>query len=180
MSKKLPVEVRKANEAAQQKRWVLKNRPKVRANYKRWYYRHQTEYLEQTRKDYAMRTDSQIRSERNCHYRNSYGISVKDYDAMLARQNGVCAICGTNKAGKVGQHFAVDHCHKTGKFRGLLCINCNGRLGWYEQHQDGIDEYVDVHIGRRVQFMAATSPSKTGGGMFVPLTSDVKFTLVTM
>jgi hypothetical protein len=55
-----------------------------------------------------------------------YGITVADYDAMYARQGGKCAICDTFKEkGKL----VVDHNHKTGKVRELLCHLCNAMIG---------------------------------------------------
>lgn len=59
-----------------------------------------------------------------------YGITVADYDAMLAKQNGVCAIC---KFPPKRRRLAVDHNHKTGKVRGLLCWRCNYALGVLER-----------------------------------------------
>jgi len=47
---------------------------------------------------------------------------------MLAQQDGKCAICGTKSTGK-RKSFHVDHCHKTGVVRGLLCGNCNSGIG---------------------------------------------------
>jgi Recombination endonuclease VII len=55
-----------------------------------------------------------------------YGISRDDLNALLARQRGVCGICK-----KKGRKLNVDHCHVTGKVRGLLCHNCNLGLGHY-------------------------------------------------
>jgi len=58
-----------------------------------------------------------------------YGISQEDYERMLAEQGGVCAICGGDgKEGRFGM-LHVDHCHKTGKVRGILCDSCNLALG---------------------------------------------------
>jgi hypothetical protein len=54
-----------------------------------------------------------------------YGLTQADYDAMLARQGGVCAICRK----KSDRPLQIDHCHKTGMVRGLLCLNCNTALG---------------------------------------------------
>jgi hypothetical protein len=56
-----------------------------------------------------------------------FGITKAAYDALLLAQNGVCAIC--DKECKSGRRLAVDHCHSTGKVRGLLCIKCNNALG---------------------------------------------------
>jgi hypothetical protein len=51
---------------------------------------------------------------------------------MLANQNGVCKIC--NKPCKSGKSLAVDHCHETGRVRGLLCAKCNTNLGRIEAY----------------------------------------------
>ncbi|WP_245627891.1 endonuclease VII domain-containing protein [Actinomadura oligospora] len=54
----------------------------------------------------------------------TYGLERGEYDQLLAAQGGVCAICGQPRA----QRLSVDHCHKAGYVRGLLCRMCNGRL----------------------------------------------------
>ena len=58
-----------------------------------------------------------------------YGITHNDYLKMLEAQNGRCAICGTDTPGGKGA-FHVDHCHSSGKVRGLLCGNCNRGIGY--------------------------------------------------
>jgi hypothetical protein len=62
---------------------------------------------------------------RKRRFQEVYGISLADYDLMLARQRGVCAICKRSD-----QVLCVDHCHATGKVRGLLCAKCNSTLGF--------------------------------------------------
>lgn len=60
----------------------------------------------------------------------SYGITPEDYDQMLKKQRGKCAICGLPDPGQKGKKFlCIDHDHKTGKVRGLLCHRCNRGLG---------------------------------------------------
>ena len=54
-----------------------------------------------------------------------YGISIEQYNEMLKRQNGVCKICKSEN----NRRLCVDHCHKTGRIRGLLCDNCNKAMG---------------------------------------------------
>jgi len=56
-----------------------------------------------------------------------YGFSVAEYDEMLAKQNGCCALCGC--APSVDKALGVDHDHVTGVIRGLLCDPCNKALG---------------------------------------------------
>lgn len=58
-----------------------------------------------------------------------YGLLQEDYEKMLVLQNNLCAICETSVPGGTYHVFAVDHCHITGKVRGLLCKNCNTALG---------------------------------------------------
>ncbi|WP_084000224.1 endonuclease VII domain-containing protein [Actinoplanes utahensis] len=62
---------------------------------------------------------------RECHPRQRYGIGQAEVDALLAEQGDVCAICGAADP----QH--VDHDHRTGGVRGILCFNCNGGLGQF-------------------------------------------------
>jgi hypothetical protein len=62
------------------------------------------------------------RSAHNSHLKSAYGITIDDYDRILASQGGRCSIC---KGGTSKRHFAVDHNHKNGNIRGLLCARCN-------------------------------------------------------
>lgn len=74
---------------------------------------------------------------RNLNFKREYGISLEEYDDMLFKQSGQCLICGDSqnlnvidyRSGK-NRRLAVDHCHKTGKVRGLLCDWCNRALGF--------------------------------------------------
>lgn len=61
--------------------------------------------------------------------RASYGISEEDYNRILSKQGGVCAICGSDDPAGTGDHFAVDHDHETDEVRGLLCNRCNVGIG---------------------------------------------------
>lgn len=59
-----------------------------------------------------------------------YGLSLEQYKQMLQAQNGVCKICKGLDNGPWNR-LAVDHCHTTGKVRGLLCAKCNKGLGQF-------------------------------------------------
>ncbi len=56
-----------------------------------------------------------------------YGLVAEEYDALLAQQGGVCAICG--RVNPDGRPLYIDHDHATGRVRGLLCRKCNTALG---------------------------------------------------
>jgi hypothetical protein len=71
---------------------------------------------------------------RNSRYLKEYGISLDDYHHMLEEQKGVCKICQGPPTKKVGKsdNFDIDHCHDTGKVRGLLCGKCNSGMGQFQ------------------------------------------------
>ncbi len=54
------------------------------------------------------------------HLKRSYGITLNEYNQMLIQQNNQCAVCNTTDPGGKHGKFMVDHCHNTGKVRGLL------------------------------------------------------------
>ncbi|MET7975702.1 endonuclease domain-containing protein [Streptomyces mirabilis] len=72
--------------------------------------------------------------------KSKYGISVEQYEMMLQAQGGVCAIC--KKPPPQGERrMGVDHCHESGRVRGILCHGCNRWLGVYEKFRKGVDKY---------------------------------------
>ena len=93
--------------------------------------------------------------KRSREFTQKYGISLSDYDKMLAAQNGVCFIClkddpkGRWKNNPRG--FCVDHDHSTGVVRGLLCNTCNQGLGNFYDSSKFLRraaDYIDYHDQR--------------------------------
>jgi hypothetical protein len=62
----------------------------------------------------------------------AFGIELSDFEERMALQNGMCAICGHSDTSKPKFFPVVDHCHKTGLVRGILCANCNHGLGKFK------------------------------------------------
>lgn len=68
-----------------------------------------------------------------------YGISPKEYNSMASKQKNLCALCGCKERRryyKTNKPFtlSVDHDHKTGKIRALLCGDCNRALGLFQEN----------------------------------------------
>ena len=79
------------------------------------------------KKHVKLTSDQMKANARDRHYLRNYGITLREYNNMLVKQNGVCAICEQSCT----KELAVDHDHCTGKVRGLLCKNCNLGLGHF-------------------------------------------------
>lgn len=134
----------KAREAT--RRWREANRERAnelaRANQKKW--REANPKLHRARaKAYKAKNPERVKKvmaqwcrdnrshlneyARRKHYEKAYGITIEERDTMLVAQGGTCKICQGVEHAKRG--WAVDHCHKTGKVRGILCQACNIVLG---------------------------------------------------
>jgi hypothetical protein len=82
------------------------------------------------------------KAKRNTHLKSKFGITVEQFDSMLAAQNYCCAICmSTDPKGR--GTFHVDHCHTTGQIRGLLCHDCNTGIGKFKDSPDALKKAVD-------------------------------------
>jgi hypothetical protein len=73
--------------------------------------------------------------KKSAYLKKLYGITLKEYYELLEKQDNKCAICGRHKS-EFNKLLSVDHDHKTGKVRGILCNNCNTAIG---KLQDDLD-----------------------------------------
>jgi hypothetical protein len=95
---------------ARAQQWQRDNRERHLANLKR---RHQRPEIK--------------RRERDMYLQRTHGITIDEYDDMLAAQCGVCAVCSAPPRPDISLH--VDHDHETGRRRSLICFGCNNVLG---------------------------------------------------
>lgn len=84
--------------------------------------------------------------------KKKYNISFDEYSKMFSEQNGVCKVCFKSETqvhpiSGTPYMLSVDHCHTTGKIRGLLCNRCNRVLGMVNDDTDillALKEYLGV------------------------------------
>lgn len=88
-----------------------------------------------------MGRDSLTPSEKKLKHR--YGITLDDYYEMLDLQGNSCAICYEKAPQGRGNGFVVDHCHVSGKVRGILCHKCNTAIGLLQEHPEVFESAVD-------------------------------------
>ncbi len=89
----------------------------------KWKKEHPDKVKEHNRKGAAIFYKRNPNRQKHNALKRKYGISYEDYLAMVLARKGLCEICGIEKK------LYVDHCHKTSKIRGLLCLNCNAGIG---------------------------------------------------
>jgi hypothetical protein len=94
------------------RRWRLAHPERSRANSKKWRSAH---------------PDRAKRSAHAAQIKHRYGMTVEDKSRMFASQGNLCAICGSEAPRGRGWH--IDHCHSSGRVRGILCGPCNHALG---------------------------------------------------
>lgn len=133
------------NKKEYNKLWRQKNPDKIKESAKKYRERNKDK-LKKAQTLYR----EKINYHKNWHLKNRYGINLEVYKELLIKQNGVCAICKNPETSETNRgtlrQLAVDHCHTTGKVRGLLCRNCNVSLGMLKENKETILnmlEYLD-------------------------------------
>jgi hypothetical protein len=90
-----------------------------------------------------------------------YKITGRDFALMYMRQGGKCHFCKISFAERLA---AIDHCHETGRVRGLLCYKCNGRLGhveaWFNENPNlsALLDYLQWWVGQTDEAGVSTGP----------------------
>jgi hypothetical protein len=98
-----------------------------RVNVEAWQEKNPTYFIDRHKETYdpAVAREKRLMKE--------YNMTIADYDAMLLEQEGNCKVCSKPHSGNVNgdtnKPMFIDHCHTSGKVRGLLCHNCNTALG---------------------------------------------------
>ena len=96
--------------------------------------------LQQVKFNWSPRQQSSYKLKAN------YGLTLEDYEQLLTKQKGVCAICfqpetTMSNAGYI-KNLSVDHCHTTGKIRGLLCHHCNTGIGKFMDSVERLESAI--------------------------------------
>lgn len=106
-----------------------------------------------------LRSDPSVEQRlRNSRFQRLYGITVEQYDEMLEAQGFTCARCDKSQE---TMRLAVDHCHETGRVRGLLCGPCNTYLGRLEARLGILAEdlaYIGGPVAQPISERLVTEP----------------------
>ena len=127
---------------------------------RQWRIENREKYLEDKRaykKKYNLTENGKMK-RRQHGLKHLYGITLDDYDRMLVEQNNCCAICKSPEPGHL--HFSVDHDHKTGKLRGLLCNNCNRGLGMLGDNVERIKRALEYLTSKKEKNATSNTNSR--------------------
>ncbi len=113
--------------AAKRERYLANPQAAI-ARVKRWQQENPERHRENQRR---MRSTPEGKErQRAGHLKRKYGITLEQYDKLLARQGGRCAICRREPRPDISLH--LDHDHESGQLRGILCFRCNNALGDFD------------------------------------------------
>ena len=110
---------------------------------KEYYFKNRAKKLK-ARKLLYMNTPYDVRLAKNNQLKSTYKISIEEYEQKLKKQNYCCAICNRHRD-EFKRNLSVDHDHKTGKVRSLLCIICNTNVGVVEDKLEMILKYLNKY-----------------------------------
>lgn len=88
---------------------------------------------------------------KNAYYKKNYGITYDEFLSMYEASGGHCTICGADiihKGRNTHKRAVLDHCHKTGKIRGILCHMCNSSIGLMREDKElvmKVYKYLEFH-----------------------------------
>lgn len=91
---------------------------------------------------YLKNKEKLLKNSREYSIKRKFNLTEEEYLSKLKDQNHSCLICGVHES-RLSKKLAVDHCHKTGKVRGLLCFSCNVSLGRFKDSKELLQKAIN-------------------------------------
>lgn len=110
--------------------------------YGRVKYQNNPQLHRQLKRNWVAKNKQKTKESKHKSNLKRYGLTVEDYNILLAKQNNSCAVCLSKTSKRPSSRLVVDHDHKTNKVRGILCSNCNVALGLLE---DSLELINNLH-----------------------------------
>ena len=138
--------------------YTMENKKKSAAEKTREWYRNNKEYCRLKRRERYLKNKERDRAlvkqylKDNPHkikqynLKSNYGITLQTFKEMLKNQDNKCAVC--KRLFEKESDACVDHCHKTGKIRGLLHSNCNRAIGLFEENIETLKNTIEYLKGQ--------------------------------
>lgn len=110
---------------------------------------------------YASGKDSRCKG---CKRAKKFGLSLVELELMIESQRGKCFICGRTPSSTLGDYLNIDHCHRSGKIRNLLCNNCNIAIGHFRDNPDIVRSAVAFLYKDHTVFPEHLNKKRRGNG----------------
>lgn len=123
------------------KAWQLKHRDRMRVYHREYQKAWREKNVQKVRKWALEAYHALPKAEKRTKALRKFGLSIEHYEGMLSAQDGVCKICGGINTDST--LLCVDHNHKTGKIRALLCRSCNSALGLFGDSPEMLRKAAD-------------------------------------
>jgi hypothetical protein len=128
----------------------VEKKDEIREQSRQYRERNKLQIVERDKAYYEFNKERMDAYQRKHHLRTKYGITPAQHAQMILAQDGKCLVCGETPDGRPKKgKLHVDHCHDTGKVRGLLCHSCNVAIGHLKEDPVRIKallEYVLKHL----------------------------------
>jgi len=125
------------------KKYQSENKEKCKEAWARYRIKHREkrlEYCREYRKNNPEKFKEYDKIGNQKKRQKLYGISPEQFDTLLENQGDRCIVCSTNSPGKKG--WCVDHCHETGRIRGILCGKCNMGIGLFDDSTEILKKVI--------------------------------------
>jgi len=122
------------------KQWVANHRDRENTRIQTWRHKNADRLRKKSREYYQANRDRIREYQRWYDKRRQYNLTQEQFESKLALQDGKCFLCG--EPPKPGKVLAVDHDHKTGQIRALLCNKCNLTLGYVQDNTELLSKMV--------------------------------------
>jgi hypothetical protein len=135
-------------DAAYYRDYYKRNRAKYRRAVQKWKQANPDRVRAASHERYLEKREQILKANKTWRLKTNYGITPETYEVMREMQGGRCVICGTDKPRGNHGTLCIDHDHKTGKVRGLLCGTCNRALGFFKDSESlliAAAEYIRKH-----------------------------------
>jgi hypothetical protein len=131
--------------------WRSENKEHIEEITRDWRARNKPQIVERNKEYYEFNKERLLNWSRKHAFLKKYGLTLEQHAEMVKQQSGKCLICDTQPNPMLGNKkkgLHVDHCHETGKIRGLLCHNCNCAIGLLNDDAGNVRrllEYIEKH-----------------------------------
>jgi len=130
------------------KKYYLNNKDNLQAyakEYNKEWYQDNKEKIDAQKKEYNKINKEKIKlRQQEYELKRKYNITLKERNILLQEQNNKCKICSLEFNENIFKLKAcVDHCHDTGKVRGLLCRTCNAGLGYFKDNIEQLTKAIN-------------------------------------